>query len=236
VHSLKDLPTELPAGLTIGAIPRREDVRDVFIPRPGNSVRTLLGQPTGATIATGSLRRQCQILSLRPDFAIVDVRGNLHTRMKKLEDSTWAGMLLARAGLVRLGWEEVIGETLSTEMVLPAVGQGALGIEVRAGDSPVQSLVEVLADPATAQATRAERALMRCLEGGCQVPIGAYGRIEAGVLKVDAMVGSLDGRNVVRGSVAGAPEEGELLGVSLARQLLRKGADRILDSIRSSPA
>lgn len=234
VHSLKDLPTDLPPGLTIGAISRREDVRDAFIPHPRNPERTLLGQPSGATIATGSLRRRCQILSLRPDFTVTDVRGNLDTRMRKLEKSTWGGMLLARAGLARLGWEKIIGETLSAEMILPAVGQGALGVEIRTNDEQVRSQVTVMAHHDTALAAGAERALLRRLGGGCQVPVGAYGRVESGVLKLDAMVGSPDGATVVRGSVAGDPQQSEALGVSLAEHLLDRGADRILASLRAA--
>lgn len=236
VHSLKDLPTELPSGLAIGAVTRREDVRDVFIPHPRTLEKTLLGQPLGATIATGSLRRKCQILSLRPDLAIADIRGNLDTRVRKLEASTWGGMLLARAGVVRLGWEKVIGETLDAETILPAVGQGALGLEIRSGDRDLSSLVGPIADRAATSATSAERALLKRLGGGCQVPIGAYGRIESDVLKLDAMVGSVDGTSTVRGSIAGDPRRAESLGTTLAEQLLRRGADHILASARTSSA
>ncbi len=234
VHSLKDLPTDLPPGLTIGAVTRREDVRDVFIPHPRSQEKSLLGQPHGATIATGSLRRKCQILSLRPDLAIADIRGNLDTRIRKLETSAWGGMLLARAGVVRLGWEKIIGETLDAETILPAVGQGALGLEIRAADREMSSCVEPIADRAATSATAAERALLKHLGGGCQVPIGAYGRIESGVLKLDAIVGSLDGTSTVRGSIAGNPRQAESLGSSLAEQLLSRGGDRILASIRAS--
>ncbi len=231
VHSLKDLPTELPPGLIIGAVSRREDVRDVFIPHPRSPVRTLSGQLPGATVATGSLRRRCQVLAFRSDLVIADIRGNLTTRMRKLEDSTWGGMVLARAGVVRLGWEEVIGETLDAVKFLPAVGQGALGVEIRSDDDRVRSCVAVIADQVATQATGAERALLHRLGGGCQVPIGAYGRIESGVLKLDAMVGSPDGGAIVRGSVAGDPRQADSLGVSLAEELLSRGADRILESI-----
>jgi hydroxymethylbilane synthase len=141
VHSLKDLPTELPRGLTIGATCEREDVRDVFIPHPKNPIRTLLDQPKGARIATGSLRRKCQLLHARSDFQIIDIRGNLTTRLKKLDESDWAGMMLARAGVVRLGWEGRVGETLDADKILPAVGQGALGIEIREDDERVADVV-----------------------------------------------------------------------------------------------
>jgi len=238
VHSLKDLPTELPQGLTIGAICEREDVRDVFVPHPSNPIRTLSDQPRGATIATGSLRRKCQILHLRPDVAIVDIRGNLNTRIKKLGESHWQGMLLAKAGVLRLGWMHVIGETVGAEMVLPAVGQGALGVEIRLGDGGTADLLAPLEHQPTRCATTAERALLRTLEGGCQIPIGAYARIEdagsASTLVMDAMVGSLDGRTIVRDRATGAPADAEAVGVGLAGVLLRKGADRILREIRDS--
>jgi hydroxymethylbilane synthase len=238
VHSLKDLPTELPEGLTIGAVCEREDVRDVFIPHPSNKNSRLLDQPQGARIVTGSLRRRCQLLNLRPDFTIIDVRGNLNTRLQKLDTSEWAGMILARAGVVRLGWEARIGETIPGEMLLPAVGQGALGVEIREGDAHCSSLVGALSHVPTTQATAAERALLRTLEGGCQVPIGALGRVVPGGgkgrLVLDALVGSLDGRIIVRDRIEGAPEAAGAIGIELATTLLRKGADVILRDIRSS--
>ncbi len=237
VHSLKDLPTQLPAGLTIGAVCEREDVRDVFIPHPANTHTTLLGQPEGAQIATGSLRRKCQLLAARPDFRIVDIRGNLNTRMKKLEQSSWEGMILARAGVVRLGWEKAIGETIPARLMLPAVGQGALGIEIRAGDGETGSLIKPLAHLKTTQATTAERSLLRRLEGGCQVPIGTYARLEENEgtiqLVLDAMVGSLDGSTIIRGSLHGDPSAADALGSTLAATLLAAGADRILQGIRT---
>lgn len=237
VHSLKDLPTQLPEGLALGTICRREDVRDVFIPHPASSRATLLDQPRGARIATGSLRRRCQLLNLRPDFDIVEIRGNLNTRMKKLEESDWAGMILARAGVERLGWQARIGETLDPLTVLPAVGQGALGIEVRAGDRSVAALLAPLHHDETAAAARAERALLRRLEGGCQVPIGTYGRMEpvAGGesrLALDAIVGSLDGRTVIRGRSSGTASDPEELGRTLAERMIGDGAGAILDRIR----
>lgn len=233
VHSLKDLPTELPAGLTIGAICEREDVRDVFIPHPQNPVKKLLDQPAGSRIATGSLRRKSQLLNLRPDLEIVDIRGNLNTRLKKLELSDWAGMLLARAGVVRLGWSHLIGDILDATTMLPAVGQGALGIEIREGDSRVAGYVSSLHHRPTGQAACAERSLLRRLEGGCQVPIGTFGRIESdGLLVLDAIVGSIDGRKMVRGKIHGRSDEAESLGEKLAEELLAAGADEILSGIR----
>lgn len=239
VHSLKDLPTELPAGLTIGAVCKREDIRDVFIAHPDNSLKTLLDQPDGAKIATGSLRRKSQLLHLRPDVEVIDIRGNLNTRMKKLEESDWSGMILARAGVVRLGWENRIGETIEPDVILPAVGQGALGIEIRDGDARIAGMVAQLADTPTLQATLAERSLLRRLQGGCQVPIGTYGRIESRdngtpALYLDAIVGSIDGRTMVKGRIHGSPDDAESLGQRLADTLLDGGADNILRSIRTS--
>jgi hydroxymethylbilane synthase len=237
VHSLKDLPTELPPGLTLGATCRREDVRDAFIPHPVNPVRTLLDQKQGAGIATGSLRRRSQILAKRPDIRIVDIRGNLNTRMQKLRDSEWAGMILACAGVTRLGWEESIGEIIPVDVILPAVGQGAIGVEIRARDTGTAAMIAALDDPPTARAVEAERALLRTLEGGCQVPIGAYARIEKTgereVLHIDAVVASLDGRTVVRGRTHGHPSGAGEIGRALAETLLDGGADRILRDIRA---
>jgi hydroxymethylbilane synthase len=239
VHSLKDLPTLLPQGLTIGAIAKREDVRDVFIPHPRNPIRTLMDQKPGARIATGSLRRKCQLLSLRRDIEVVEIRGNLNTRLRKLEESDWAGMLLARAGVVRLGWEDRIGETLSPETMLPAVGQGALGIEIRERDARISRIVSRLNHWETARATVAERALLRTLEGGCQIPIGTYGRIERNpqdevIVVLDAVVGSLDGRHLVRGKIHGDPDAAEELGSRLANTLVEGGAGEILRAIRDA--
>ena len=236
VHSLKDLPTELPDGLCLGATCVREDVRDVFIPHSGNPRRLLLEQLPGARIATGSLRRRSQLLHLRPDFEIIDIRGNLNTRMSKLEESAWAGMILARAGVVRLGWEKAIGESIPADVLLPAVGQGALGIEIRKGDKETLALVAPLGHIPTTQATVAERALLRRLGGGCQVPIGTFARMEKGSpfqLHLDAVVGSLDGRRLVRGKIHGDPAGAEAIGGKLAETLLAGGADRILRDIRA---
>ena len=238
VHSLKDLPTELPEGLVIGAVCEREDVRDVFIPHPGNAARRLSDQPEGARIATGSLRRKCQLLSFRKDFTVVDLRGNLNTRLKKLEESAWAGMVLARAGVVRLGWQDLIGETIDTNIILPAVGQGALAIEIRADDVRMAARTAPLSHQPTLQATTAERALLRTLEGGCQIPVGTFARLDKrgdpDNLVVDAMVGSLDGRRIVRAALAGRAAESDSIGRRLAATLLDLGAHKILAEIRAS--
>ncbi|MDE3057843.1 MAG: hydroxymethylbilane synthase [Bacteroidota bacterium] len=233
VHSLKDIPTVVTPGLTIGAVSEREDVRDVFISHPKKKYPSLSRVPRGGTVATGSLRRKCQLLNLRPDLRTVDIRGNLNTRKTKLEDSDWDGMLLAKAGVTRLGWADMITEILDPTTILPAVGQGALGIEIREDDEFIASLIAPLNHRATELTTTGERALLRHLEGGCQIPIGTFGRIDTGKFLLDAVVGSLDGKRVVRGKIGGKPDDSGKLGTSLAQELLDKGADKILAEIRS---
>ena len=234
VHSLKDVPTQLNEGLILGAITEREDVRDVFISHPQKKYSTFNNVPLGGKIATGSLRRKCQLLQHRPDLTIIDIRGNLKTRKEKLDQSDWDGMLLAKAGVTRLGWASIISEVFSQTFILPAVGQGALGIEIRESDSELQKLIAPLGHKETHQATVGERALLRHLEGGCQIPIGTFGRIENGKFILDAMVGSIDGKRIVKGSVNGNPEDAEKLGTSLAKELLTKGAKEILEEIRKN--
>jgi len=236
VHSLKDLPTQLPDGLRIGAVMAREDVRDVFIPHPNSKERSLSGLCHDARIATGSLRRQSQILNRWPGFSIIDLRGNLDTRFRKLDESSWDGMLLAAAGVRRLGLDGRIGEYVDPLVLLPAVGQGALAVEIRSDDPERAALIEPLNDTSTAAAVAAERALLRALEGGCQIPIGAWGRIPEGgsVLRLEAYVGSLDGSAAVRGEREGSPEEADAIGIGLAQDLQRKGASGILEGIRSA--
>ena len=234
VHSLKDVPTLLPDGLTIAAVSKREDVHDVFVAGPATAVKSLRDLPDGAKIATGSLRRKCQLLLFRRDLQIVDLRGNLNTRLKKLDASDWAGMILAKAGVNRLGWEHRVTETLSVELMLPAVGQGALAIQTRTEDTEVKELVRHLHHPETACAVAGERSLLRRLEGGCQVPIGTFGRLEEGVFRLDAMIGSLDGRRVIRDSISGDPKSAERLGMELADRLVAQGGKQILDEIRAS--
>jgi hydroxymethylbilane synthase len=232
VHSLKDIPTQLPAGLVIGAITEREDVRDVFLAHPRKKPASLETLPYGARIATGSLRRTCQLLAYRPDFTIVNIRGNLNTRLEKLDNSDWDGMILALAGVRRLGWESRIDEVLPLEMMLPAVGQGALAVEIRESDTQLAEALKALHHEPTAVAVYAERALLRCLEGGCQVPIGTYGRLEHGKLRLNAMIGSLDGKRIVRGEITGETTHAEDLGIRLANDLLENGGREILEEIR----
>ncbi|MBI5216026.1 MAG: hydroxymethylbilane synthase [Ignavibacteriae bacterium] len=233
VHSLKDLPTQLPDGLCIGAISKREDVRDVFIANKKKNYTSIEELPQGAIIATSSLRRKSQLLAWRSDFQIVDVRGNLNTRLSKLDESDWDGMLLARAGVVRLGFDNRITEELPLDKMLPAVGQGALAIEIRHDDKQTSEIIETLNSQPTFISTSGERALLRYLEGGCQIPIGAYGRIEENIFHLDAFIGSLDGKKIVRGKIHGAPDDAEKLGQQLAQTLFQSGGKEILDSIRT---
>ncbi len=232
VHSFKDIPTELQPGLAINAVCEREDVRDVFVSHPDKNHKKLADVPKNGTIATGSLRRKSQLLHRRPDISIVDIRGNLGTRIDKLRTSAWDGMLLAKAGVTRLGRSELIAEIFPATEFLPAVGQGALAIETREEETEMVEAVRLLNHVPTQQATLGERALLRRLEGGCQVPIGAYGRIEGGVFLLDAVIASLDGRRTVRSSVEGSPQQAEQLGRSLAERLLAEGGEAILDEIR----
>jgi len=232
VHSFKDVPTSVPDGLTIAAVLEREDVRDVFIAHSKKSYQSFISLPPNAIIATGSLRRKCQLLSVRPDVQIVDIRGNLNTRMKKLDISGWDGMILAKAGVTRLNWTQRITEILSLELMLPAVGQGALAIESRTNDQRMQELLHPLHHSPTAVTVTAERALLRYLEGGCQIPIGAYGQIHGNELRLDALIGSLDGKRIVRGSTTGTSSTPEEIGNYLAKYLLDRGGKEILDEIK----
>jgi len=236
VHSLKDMPTQTPDGLSIGAITEREDVRDSFIPHPAKHYRSFNDLPYSATIATGSLRRKCQLLHRRADLQIIDIRGNIQTRFNKLARSTWDGMLLAYAGIHRLGMDAAIGFLLEPDEMLPAPGQGTLGIEIRTEDEQTQRYVETLNHIPTARAALSERALLRHLEGGCQIPIGAFGLVRDGILTLNAMVGSLDGTKLIRDSASGSDDDPETLGRQLAEKLLREGADVILRDIRTSGA
>jgi len=233
VHSLKDMPTTMPDGLTLGAVTRRDDVRDVFISHPDKSYKKFTDLPPGAKVATGSVRRKCQLMRWRPDLEIVEIRGNLNTRLKKLDESSWDGMILARAGMMRLGLENRITEILPIERVLPAVGQGTLALEIRTNDEKMKKVAGTLNDPSTEIGIKGERALLHELEGGCQVPMGAYGRIENGVFVLEAMIGTVDGKKVVRGKIHGAPEQAEHVSQRLAQTLLHSGGEDILDRVRS---
>jgi hydroxymethylbilane synthase len=234
VHSLKDLPTEVPEGLLIGAVTERADLRDVFISHPRRNYAGLSAVPKGGRIATGSLRRKCQLLHYRPDIEIVDMRGNVPTRLHKLDASDWDGMILALAGLMRLNLMDRVTEIISTDVLLPAVGQGALAVEVRAGDAQTRQIVSSINDWAAALSTSAERTLLKKLEGGCQVPIGAYARVENELFQMEAFIGSLDGKTLIRGSIHGSATEAEMLAETLAETLLEGGGEKVLKEIRST--
>ncbi|HEX3100689.1 MAG TPA: hydroxymethylbilane synthase [Pyrinomonadaceae bacterium] len=225
VHSLKDLQTEQPEGLVIGAVCEREVPNDVFISRSFSSVGDL---PQGAKVATGSLRRRSQLLNLRPDLEIAEIRGNVPTRLKKFDESDLDAMILAFAGVHRLGLGNGISHLIPFDIMLPAVGQGAVAVEVRADDEAVRDLTDKLDHGPTRVCVTAERAFLRHLEGGCQVPIGAYATIDGENLKLEGMVGSLDGALVYRESLEGTPLEGDELGIRLAEILIEKGAAKLL--------
>lgn len=236
VHSLKDLPTRLPDGIALVAVGEREDPRDALVGRGPVRWEDL---PDRAVLATSSLRRRAQLLHLRPDFQVRDVRGNVDTRLAKLDASSeWSGLLLATAGLVRLGFGDRIGQRLPLELMLPAPGQGALAITARAGDAPASAAAALAVHhTATARAVAAERAFLRTLEGGCQVPVAAYAEPDAeGRLRLQGRVVSLGGERGVEGvetDVAADEVEADALGVALAERLLEEGAASILAEVRA---
>ena len=231
VHSLKDVPTRLPDGLVIAAITVREDPRDVLILAPGRT-GSLATLPPGARIGTSSLRRRAQLQARRPDLEVLDLRGNLNTRLAKLDRGEYEGIILAAAGVLRLGWDDRISEHLDPSDWLPAVGQGALAVVARADDEPLLQRLRGLDHAATAAATTAERAFLRALEGGCQVPIGALGELHDGRLTLHGLVASTSGDTILRASADGAPEDAAALGRGLADELLRRGAGELLAEIR----
>lgn len=228
VHSMKDLPTEIPDGLKIAAVTMREDPSDVLISRDG---KRLPGLSQGAKIGTSSLRRICQLLHFRPDLKVKQLRGNLDTRLKKLDAGEVDAIVLAAAGVKRMGWEARITEYITHDISLPATGQGALGIETRLDDISVESKITKLNHPETYRCVMAERAFLGRLQGGCQVPIAAFARIEDGIFVMDGLVGSLDGKRLIRERISGDQMEYKKLGLMLAERLLSLGADRILKEI-----
>ena len=228
VHSMKDVPVELPAGLHLAVICPREDPRDAFVSREYNTFEDL---PKGARLGTSSLRRQCQLAAQRPDLNIIDLRGNVNTRLQKLDNGDYDAIILAAAGLKRLGMEDRITQSLSPEVSLPAIGQGAVGIECRRDDDWVNELLAPLNDRDTAIRVKAERALNHRLQGGCQVPIAGYAELAHGVILLRGLVGTVDGSQIIHGEIAGQPEDAEYLGRVLAEDLLSRGADAILESL-----
>jgi hydroxymethylbilane synthase len=225
VHSLKDLPAILPAGLILAAIPRREDARDALISAGGKPFEEL---PEGARVGTGSPRRQAQLRRLRADLDVIPVRGNLTTRLRKLEGGDCAALVLAAAGLHRLGLRSHISAYFSFDQICPAVGQGALAIEIRQDDVELERAVTPLDDPATHLAVRAERAMLQRLGGGCQVPIAAHASFEGAQLRLLGIVASLDGSRLIRASAAGSQNNPENLGAAVAEELIERGAGEIL--------
>jgi len=229
VHSLKDLPTELPAGLVIGAICEREDVRDALIAR--DPIRSVGELPQRAVIGTSSLRRQAQLRRARPDLIVEPVRGNVDTRLRKLDEGAFDAIVLAAAGLRRLGHANRITEHLSEDFMLPAVGQGALAIETRADDAVIDEIVSALDHEPTRLACRAERAFLKGLGGGCLVPIAAHATINAGgTMLLTGLVASPDGSEALRDRQSGPSSDAEAIGQRLADELLSRGADRILNN------
>lgn len=229
VHSLKDMPTEVPEGLVIGAITQRLDAGDAFVSVHYRSMEDL---PQGARVGTSSLRRRAQLLAVRPDLTILDLRGNVNTRLAKLDAGEFDAIVLAAAGLKRLGLGERIRTILPRAMILPAVGQGALAIECRADDGRIQEMIDFLRDTEMTVAATAERAFLRRVEGGCQIPVGVYAEVgEGNVLHVEAMIASIDGMRVCRSRSMGMPAEAEKIGIALAEELLDVGGREILKEI-----
>ena len=226
VHSLKDVPTEIPGELELAAVCERHDPRDCLVSRGGAPLRML---EQAARVGTSSLRRRAQLLRIRADLQVIEMRGNVDTRLGKVERGEFDAVVLAKAGLDRLGLSARISEPFSADEMLPAVGQGALAIECRKGDAGVGEALRVLEHAATRAAVAAERAVLARLQGGCQVPLGAYGRIKDGILLLTAGVFSPDGQESVRGHASGAPADAAFIGERLAESLLSKGAGRILE-------
>ena len=228
VHSMKDVPVEFPEGLGLEIICPREDPRDAFV---SNTIKSLADLPQGAIVGTSSLRRQCQIKALRPDLDIRDLRGNVNTRLKKLDNGEYDAIILAAAGLIRLEMPERIQEYIEPEVMLPANGQGAVGIECRNEDTIIKTLLAPLACENTRVRVVAERAMNRALEGGCQVPIGSYAVLEEQQLYLRGLVGAIDGSEILTSEVRGNIDQAEQLGNQLAENLLAKGADKILRQV-----
>ena len=228
VLSMKDVPVDFPPGLHLAAICEREDPRDAFV---SNNYASLDELPQGARLGTSSLRRQSQIAALRPDLKIIDLRGNVNTRLNKLDNDEYDAIILAAAGLKRLEFEDRITQFIDTEICLPAIGQGAVGIECRSDDARVHNLIAPLNDYKTQIRVTAERAMNERLQGGCQVPIAGYAEFEKGLIMMRGLVGQVDGKKIVRGDIAGPPESAAEMGVVLAEDLLSRGADKILSEL-----
>ncbi len=228
VHSMKDVPMALPEGLSLAVICEREDPFDAFV---SNQYQSFDDLPQGAKVGTSSLRRKCQILKQRPDLEIIDLRGNVGTRLSKLDAGNYDAIILASAGLKRLGLAERIRHSIQPVISLPAVGQGALGLECRVDDQNVLDLIQPLMHAETNACVRAERAFNAYLEGGCQVPIAGYATLSDGQIHLEGRVGSPDGQTLLKAQQTGTPEQAEQLGVALAKDLLAQGAGEILKAL-----
>lgn len=230
VHSLKDVPAELPKGLALTAIPPRGPLADAFV---SNAYPSLEALPAGARVGTSSLRRKAQLLALRPDLTVLDLRGNVETRLRRLDDGEYEAIILAAAGLERLGLSRRITARLAPDAFIPAAGQGALAIESRVDDARLRPLLEALDDAATRTAVTAERSFSAAIGGSCQIPAGACARLSGDVLTLSGLIASSDGRQLVRHSLSGKPEEAADLGNKLAAYLLSHGGCQILDTVQT---
>jgi hydroxymethylbilane synthase len=231
VHSVKDIPTDTPSRLCFPAVCRRDDIRDALVSKNGVVLANLR---QGARVGTSSLRRQAQLRRIRPDLDLRDLRGNVDTRLRKVESGEYDAIMVAKAGLDRLGLSQRISESFSPDVFMPAVGQGAIGVEARLKDTETGDILAALDDAETRTAIIAERALLAALQGGCQVPMGAWARIERNELVLDACVCSVDGQQYVKQRVAGSPEQAAELGQHMARLLIEAGAQTILEEVSRS--
>jgi hydroxymethylbilane synthase len=225
VHSMKDVPMEFPEGLELGVICEREDPRDALVAATISSIDDL---PEGCRVGTSSLRRQSQLLHRRPDLEVISLRGNVQTRLKKLDQGDYDAIILAAAGLIRLGLEDRIQQAIPDSWLLPAAGQGAMGIELRADDNKVVELLQPLEHRETSLCVRAERAMNRHLQGGCQVPIAGFAEIENEQISMRGLVGSLNGETLYTAAHSGSGDDPETIGINVAKDLLQQGADKVL--------
>jgi hydroxymethylbilane synthase len=228
VHSIKDIPAEFPEGLTLATICKRDDVRDSFISNKYSNIDEL---PNGAIIGTSSLRRQCQLRAKYPHLQIKDLRGNVGTRLAKLDNQQYDAIILASAGLKRLALQDRIKQYIDTDLILPAVGQGAIGIETRSDDKQILEILSVLDDKHSRVCIEAERAMNKALQGGCQVPIAGYSQLNNNILSLQGLVGRIDGSKIIKGTLEGSITEAEKLGQELAKRLLDQGAKAILKEL-----
>jgi len=231
VHSMKDMPAEVPDGLCIGAVPERESPQDVLISQKGVLFSEL---STGASIGTSSLRRSAQLLKVRPDLAIVPLRGNLDTRLKKVAAGDMDAIILAAAGVKRLGFESRITEYLDESIMLPAVGQGALCIENRENDPVIKPLIAALNHQQTRTVVSGERAFLLRLEGGCQIPIAAHGKIENDIFTLSGLVATIDGKRIIKDTISGPVDKAESIGIQVAESLISMGAKKILEDLKNN--